>query len=90
MASHRRFNSTLSPFFQAKREREPSLSSDDLSSDTDDDDDDSDVDVDGIDDDAANLAASLENKVHSGVAFKSITTTSVSLLSSYLHLSIAL
>ena len=84
MASHRRFNSTLSPFFQAKREREPSLSSDDLSSDTDDDDDDSDVDVDGIDDDAANLAASLENKVHSGVAFKSITTTSVSLLPSYL------
>ena len=45
-----------------------------MSSDTDDDDDDSDVDVDGIDEDAANLAASLENKVHSGVAFNSIIT----------------
>ena len=52
--------------FKNEIKREPSISSDtDLSSDTDDDSE-SDVDVDGIDEDAANLAAALDNNVHSG------------------------
>ena len=51
--------------FKNEIKREPSISSDtDLSSDTDDSE--SDVDVDGIDEDAANLAAALDNNVHSG------------------------
>ena len=44
---------------KAELKREPSLSSDSFDSD---DDDDSDVDVDGIDEDAATLAAALDNQ----------------------------
>ena len=57
--------------FKNEIKREPSISSDtDLSSDTDDESE-SDVDVDGIDEDAANLAAALDSNVHSGEVSRS-------------------